>query len=52
MKGEREEMAKRTERYEEREIEIRNKNERTHIVPVGLGELDGRGSPLDACAVD
>ena len=28
------------------------KKGKTHIVPVGLGELHGRGSPLDARAVD
>ena len=35
----------------EREYSKERRKE-THIVPVRLGELDGRGSPLDAGAVD
>lgn len=28
------------------------KKTQTYIIPISLGELDGRGSPLNACTVD
>ena len=40
----------RGERYAKR-TELR-REERTHIIPVGFGKLDGRGSPLYSSAVD